>query len=248
MNLRDLVDMLFADHRRRQAETLASNAQAAYEEGRRYANLRLGGGFDPETEDPIAYRYAQEYRKLLEEEGATVINGQKNYWFRDSTEQAKQDVLRILEEGIAAGKPLGIKERKKGGYAADTIAAELQPYFRRMRSHASMVARTEVGRLQNVGTIRTYQAHDIEEVLVIDDEGPNSCIPCKVANRQVWTTEYAMAHELEHPNCVRRFAPKAKLPADVAEEMARWREEHPLPDRAVNMADTWLLNARREVR
>lgn len=242
MSLRELIEALFAGHRRRQAATLADNAQASYREGRAYAFMRMGGGYDWKEEDPYAYQYAKEYRKLLEEEGATWINGTKRYWFRDSTEEAKQEMLRIIEEGIAAGRPLGIKERKRGGYPAGTIAADLQPYFQRMRSHASMVARTEVGRIQNVGTCLTYKQHGIQEVTVLDNEGPHSCDACRKANRQRWTVEYAMAHELEHPNCVRRFAPAVSLPQDLQDEMARYRAEHPLPSR--NQADAWLLNAR----
>lgn len=256
-DFRELIDALFARHKQRTAQSLALNAQRSYSEGQRYALMRMGGGFDWAQEEPTSYLYAQEYRRLMEEEGATIINGEKNYWFRDSSDQAKQDVLKIIEDGIAAGKPLGIKERVKGGYAKGTIAADLQPYFSSMRSHASMVARTEVGRVQNLGTCLTYGRYGIEEVTVLDDEGPNSCVECGAVNGQVWTIEYAMAHELEHPNCVRRFAPHVKLPKGLDEDVARYRAENPLPSpeslpwrdwrasKRMAAADAWLLNARR---
>lgn len=248
-DLGNMIDALFGQYRKRTAATLANNAQRSYQEGQAYALMRLGGGFDWAREDPSSYAYAEVYRHLLEEEGATLINGEKNYWFRDSTAQAKEDVLKIIEDGIAAGKPLGVKERKKGGYTRGTVAADLNPYFQSMRSHASMVARTEVGRIQNIGTCLTYQQHDIQEVTVLDDEGPNSCVPCGEVNGKVWPIEYAMAHELEHPNCIRRFAPVVRLPKDLAEDVARWRAENPLPTfsaskQMIAYADAWLLNAR----
>jgi SPP1 gp7 family putative phage head morphogenesis protein len=123
----------------------------------------------------------------------------------ESAERTRSDVFRIIEDGLAAGKYPGVKEKAKGGYAPGTIAGDLQEYFGERKSHATTVARTETGRILNLGQLQRYKDRGIAYVKVLDDEGPHSCAACAAANGQVWTLDYAMEHELEHPNCVRAY-------------------------------------------
>jgi len=155
---------------------------------------------------------------MLEEKGGCYISGEFVPWLNDMTEQHRSEVVRIIQEGLEEGKPTGVRESGRGTYPKGSIARELQDYFGERKSHASTVARTEIGRIQNVSKLDTLDQRGWQVVEVQDGDGENPCDDCKELNGQVWTMEYAMTHELEHPNCVRNFIPLRQGeydPADV---------------------------------
>jgi hypothetical protein len=154
-----------------------------------------------------ALDFARNYGELLRTEGASVIGGQKVTWLKDFGAEQRNAIDQIIEKGLKEGRAPGVKESGIGIYPKDSIAADLQGYFDERKSHASTVARTETGRIQNLSSLDRWNDHGVTEVDVLDDEGPHSCNGCQSANAQRWTLEYAMEHELEHPNCVRAFNP-----------------------------------------
>lgn len=89
-----------------------------------------------------------------------------------------------------------------GASPAD-IAKELQADYAFSEQRAYTIARTETGFAWNDGALSMYGTA-MEKVYVYDgDHDPE----CREADGQVWTIEYAKAHLLEHPNCVRSFGP-----------------------------------------
>lgn len=157
-----------------------------------------------------ALAFSETYGRMLTDEGASIINGEKIYWLRDMDEQNRNDITKIIRDGLAEGKPTGQKESGKGTYPKGSIARELQDYFTERKSHASMVARTEIARIQNISGMERYQARGIKQVEVLDGNGEASCPECDEANGQIWDLDYAMTHELEHPNCRRAFNPAGR--------------------------------------
>lgn len=151
--------------------------------------------------------YAKDYGTMLIEEGASVIGGQKIPWMNDMSERRRAEVVEIIERGIAEGKPTGVRETRKGTYPKGSIARDLQEHFGDRRSHAATVARTELGRIQNISRLDRWRERGWQIVRVQDGDGANPCDACKELNGQVWTLDYAMTHELEHPHCVRNFIP-----------------------------------------
>ncbi len=199
------IDRILEEMRRGLIELMQSNAAQAYLFGNLASWLSIGLAPDQNRAAEASVAYADAYRKLLVDEGATVINGIKTPWLADMTEAERQQVYEIIDAGLREGKATGVTESGVGTYPKGSIAADLQEFFAQRKSHASTVARTETGRILNIGTLEGYLAAGITEVDVLDDEGPNSCDECINANGQRWPIEYAMMNELQHPNCVRAF-------------------------------------------
>lgn len=143
-----------------------------------------------------ALQYAKEYGGLLRKEGASIINGKKIYWLKDSTDKMRVDTLNTITKGIEEGKSM------------PEVTRDLRKTFVREHDYQlRRIARTETARIQNHGATNRYDKLKITHVHVHDNEGPNSCEDCEIANGSVWEIAYARSHELEHPNCVRSFSP-----------------------------------------
>ena len=142
-----------------------------------------------------AVRFAANYQKMLMEKGATIINGEEIPWLDALKTAEREYVSEYIQKGLAEGK------------APSELADGLQEHFNFAKSHAEMVARTETGRIRNVGNMERWGERGFKKVGIIDDEGPTSCEECAKANGQVWPMDYALSHELQHPNCVRRPYP-----------------------------------------
>ncbi len=151
-----------------------------------------------------AIKYGQGYRTLLQTEGASIIQGKKIAWLDNQVESTRDSVYAVIENGLQEGKPvasIGGKLAPKG-----TIAYDLQELATHDKAYEyTRIARTETARIQNQGTLNRYKLNGITHVNVID--GTDFDEACAEANGQVWTVEYAQAHELEHPNCTRTFSP-----------------------------------------
>ena len=74
---------------------------------------------------------------------------------------------------------------------------------------AETIARTETKTAQNKSSARmlTSTSEVVEGVIVYD--GTDDDDACREANGQVWSFEEALQRPLEHPRCVRSFAPKS---------------------------------------
>jgi SPP1 gp7 family putative phage head morphogenesis protein len=187
------------------ADILSGSVRRAYILGDVSASLSLGEDPNADAVRTASADFAHAYEQLLRDEGASIIRGEKVPWLADRTQQARDEITRIIEQGIKDGKPPGVTERVSGGYPEGTVAHDLEPFFDSKRSQASMVARTEMSRAINMGRLQRWQDKGYEYVMVHDNEGPHSCYACHLANGAIWTLEDAMSNEKEHPNCVRTF-------------------------------------------
>ena len=74
-------------------------------------------------------------------------------------------------------------------------------------SRAMTIARTETATAYNAAAVGAYEDSGlVGTVEVLDGD---SDAGCAAANGQIWTLEQAAANAIEHPNCVRAFAPVA---------------------------------------
>ncbi len=196
-------------YQRTLAGILTREAVRAHIAGDISAHELLGISVSFDLVQAEALAYSREYGALLTKEGATIIRGKKVPWLKDSTARTRERVFTIIRDGLEEGKPVAQIGGKR--IVPGTIAHDLRTTLIREREFEYVrIARTEVGRIQNQGTLTRYAVNNVTEVDVLDDEGPNSCDACREINGQRWTLEYARTHELEHPNCVRAFAPVIK--------------------------------------
>ena len=108
------------------------------------------------------------------------------------------------EQGIGkAGSEFRDEIQEEGITLKDRLGRKIQP-----ESYARGTLRSASGTLLNNGTLETAVSLGSPAVRVHDNEGPNSCEPCKIADGEHWSLEYAMANVLEHVNCVRAFSVK----------------------------------------
>src|SRR5262245_21152958 len=102
-----------------------------------------------------------------------------------------------LQDALVAGQT--------AGEGVDQLAARIRDLPAFGQARARMVARTELGYATQYAAVDSYRASGLVthvDVLDGDQDGP-----CAAANGARWTLEHARAHPLEHPNCVRAFAP-----------------------------------------
>jgi len=151
-----------------------------------------------------ALKFGKVHGKLLRDEGATIIKGRKIPWLADSVKSTRAQVVDVINQGIADGLPMGDITGKK--IVPDTVSYNLRETLVRNKDYEYVrIARTETASIQNKAAINRYEINGIKKVLVHD--GHDFDAACAAADGQIWTLEYAMNHELEHPNCTRSFSP-----------------------------------------
>jgi hypothetical protein len=111
-------------------------------------------------------------------------------------------VRELLEYGAGQGWTLDQLVRGDGD----------QPGLRDMvaesyKGRARAISRTEVGTAQQVASVARYQAAGVRRVTVLDGGGDDSDDICNQLNGTTQTLAWAEANPLQHPNCVRSFAP-----------------------------------------
>lgn len=209
-------------------QTLGDNAYQSYIDGQQGGaySLRLSVDWNQVPKDALSY--SEQYKQTMVRDGGTLINGQMVPWVANRSEGMRKEIADIIREGIEKGKATGVKEYAGGGYPKNSIAADLEEYFGMTKSHASMVARTEVGRIRNLSTLNRYREAGIEYVRVYDGGLEDSCEECNAIDGVMWPLEYAMTNEKEHPNCVRRFGavrkPENYTPGEAPEAGFDWKE------------------------
>lgn len=159
-------------------------------------NLKVYGTFD--LPHPLAEAYAESrgaelVGKRLLADGTIIDNPNAKWAITEST----RDMLRQTVER-------GVKE----GLSTDDLAQEIQDDYAFSDWRAKTVARTETGTAFNRGSIDGYRSTGLVDMVEVFDG--DSDPECQAANGQVWTLDYAEAHPLEHPNCVRAFGPVVK--------------------------------------
>jgi len=76
------------------------------------------------------------------------------------------------------------------------------------KNRARAIARTELGTAQNLAAAARYASAGVKNVVVLDDGFDNSHPCCKQLNGAVVPLAWAEEHPLQHPNCVRAYAPE----------------------------------------
>lgn len=203
------IDKALETYQKKLAKLIISAVTKAYIDGDINAQEMLGVSVSLDLVQKEAKEYLVPYGELLVNEGSTIIKGMEIPWLRDHTMRTRQKVFDVIEAGIKEGKPVAEIGGKR--IAPGTIAEDLRNLLIRDKDYEYVrIARTEPARIQNIGSLHRFEKHDVSEVTVLDDEGPNSCEACKLANGQVWPIKKALVNELEHPNCVRSYSPIIK--------------------------------------
>ena len=92
------------------------------------------------------------------------------------------------------------------GQTIDELAKNLRQSHAFSPARARTISRTETANAYNLGAVTAYKKSGVvNKVHVLD--GTDYDDACRAANGQTWTFEQAMANPLQHPNCVRAFAP-----------------------------------------
>lgn len=112
---------------------------------------------------------------------------------RNVADTTKDDVRLLI--GQAADEGWDVEQLQRAIRAKGEIAS---------RTRALLVARTELGTAQNLGSVAAYRAGGVTHVEVLDGDDDE---PCASANGSRWTLDEAEANPLGHPNCTRSFAP-----------------------------------------
>jgi SPP1 gp7 family putative phage head morphogenesis protein len=220
-SLKNKIDKEIDNYIDRSINILTSNAALAFITGEIKADKLMGTSFDKPSPDSL--EYARDYKALLVDKGATIINGEEIPWLAGREKELRQQVYDSLEQGFKEGRKT---------YGSGSIADDIADILGVEHWKAQRIARTEVKRIMNAGTIVRYNRNNVKFVQVLDNEGDNSCDECAEINGQIWTVEYAQSHELQHPNCVRSFVPvfEEELPEDFVPDDDRILGQAPNPE------------------
>ena len=198
------VDRAIDRHYNRLTAVASRNALKAHMAGGAKANQLMGVELSPAALEPAALAFARDYGRLLVDEGATVIKGEKVYWLADRTVEQREKIYGVIEQGLKEGKPTGIKRPVPGTIAYDLKEHCLGPEHRSMTT----IARTEIARIQRAGATERYV-----ESGVVEGEtwlcGQNPCPICQELCGK--TFPIGEAPEQPHPNCTCDTKPVLKI-------------------------------------
>ena len=179
---------------------LSRQAGASFATGQIIAANRDSVKVDMHMVSDAASAYSKTYGQQLVEKGGTTIKGEFKPWVKDFNAEQRGSIQQIITDGLKNGTPTGITQNGKGNYPKGSIADQLSGYFDQRKSHASTVARTEVGRIQNAGKAAQYRKHKVTKVKIRDGFSHGSDEECNDRNGQIWTLDRAEAFEMCHPN------------------------------------------------
>jgi SPP1 gp7 family putative phage head morphogenesis protein len=197
------LENVFERYDLKYAQTLIASAAKSFAAGDISAQTALKIKLSMRLVQKESVEYSKKYKKDLIEKGGTWVaeNDKKVFktWFADSTEEQRTKVAEIIANGLRDGKPTGVKQGKNGKYPKGSIAEQLHEYFNARHSHASMVARTEVARIQYEGMMNRYEKHGIVEVKWLHSHLGNARIEHLERDGKV----YKVGEEppLGEPNC-----------------------------------------------
>jgi HK97 family phage portal protein len=148
----------------------------------------------------------------------------------DVNQQTREAILQALADGRAAGEgadDLAFRIRGmvegRGMYpgvyqeahdlaiangASEEYASQAGDRAAR-QYRAETIARSETKTAQNLSSVEAYINSEVVDGVIVYD-GTDDDDACKEANGQEWTFEQALERPLEHPRCVRNFAPKVR--------------------------------------
>lgn len=152
-----------------------------------------------------ALEYAKGYGKLLTDEGASIIQGDKVPWLKDHTKKTRKDIFTTIRDGLKDGKPVSEIGGKKLGEG--TIAYDLKQIMATEDSGMVRIARTEVARIQSAGSMTRYRANNVKKIKILCAADP--CEICIPYCNQIM--DFNEVPELPiHPNCRCSYSPVIK--------------------------------------
>lgn len=186
---------------------------AAYRDGAEQAAkdmvLRLPRGvFEERLRQPVHIITLQSLAEgLLDDMAAATEN-----MGRDAKKTLREIGRRQLQKALARTNPVARVPDFRAELGEQGIAF-VDRANRRWRPsvYAKTVLLTQTGSILNAGNLNTALMFGSPGVAVSDGGPGDVDEPCRIANGQVWSIAYALAHPLEHPRCRRSFA--AKSPA-----------------------------------
>lgn len=126
---------------------------------------------------------------------------------------AAQRIVNIAETTRDAVRALLVQGAEEGWTIDDLVIGDAtRPGLRDLvaqtyRGRARTIARTELGEAQQRASIARFGSAGADRVYVLDNGMEDSDPRCTELNGTVQTLEWAGANTLQHPNCVRCFAP-----------------------------------------
>lgn len=124
------------------------------------------------------------------------------------------DQIRGIQDTTLASVRQLLQYGNEQGWTIDDLVAgdDERPGLRSLveqtyKGRAKAIARTELGTAQNQATISRYETAGVGQVKILDGNGPNSCQECTDLNGATKDLDWARDNRLQHPNCIRAFAP-----------------------------------------
>jgi len=143
--------------------------------------------------------------------------------------EIQQTTLDELRRALQYGAERGwsVDHLVRGDPSADPPVRGLREIIEQTyKGRAVTISRTELGTAQNVAAHQRYRAAGVTKVLVLDNGFDDSAPGCVVLGNggkgTVVPVEWAEAHPLGHPRCVRAFAPEFDAGVDDA-LLAQWQ-------------------------
>ena len=122
--------------------------------------------------------------------------------------ETRDALFRAFDEGRILGEgPDAIARRIRSEVPAGRFRHAGAEY------RAKLIARTETAVAQNTSSLEAYDSVDIFQSRKVFDGTDDE--ECRNANGQLWSPGYAKANMIQHPNCVRAFAPSVEEPQVV---------------------------------
>lgn len=122
---------------------------------------------------------------------------------REITETTRQAIRDVLTTGRDEG--WSIQQLAEGVGDLPGLRSVVEETY---KGRAYAIARTELGTAQNLAGVERYRGAGVGKVRVLDNGFDNSDPLCRTLDGTVQTLEWAAANPLQHPNCVRAFAPE----------------------------------------
>lgn len=120
-------------------------------------------------------------------------------WLKDTSSENQNKLTDLIEAAIKNGQGLGRKEGSLG-YQPGSLGEALSTMFDERKSHATMVARTEMNKIRNDAAFTRYRDAGVEEVEVVGSD-VNPCEECEELRGVVYKITDAPYLPI-HPNCV----------------------------------------------
>jgi hypothetical protein len=112
----------------------------------------------------------------------------------------------IIADAVAGeGGPAGLRKQIIEDFAFSSKRAQL-------------IARTEMAFAFNSGQTEALKSSDVSAVEVLDGLNSDSDGPCLAVDRMIISVGLASEHLIQHPNCVRSFAPVVDFQGELKDD------------------------------